>query len=118
MNRNGIGSYVESGMAHRDAIPNLGRRARLVSSNAATESALQFFSDRPSPQSSQRFGASNPDQVKVEVTLEASPQVTFTLASHGNVKAVFRTTCSSGGVIHGSTRDVDYLLFLKYTVVN
>jgi hypothetical protein len=123
MNKNGVASFVESGMAYRTAaIPNTGRGARLVSNSGGSgiENAPQVFSDRDVPNQTprQHFDVRQADHVTIQITLEQSPQVTVTLATHNNAKATFRATCSAGGVMHGSTSDVDYLLFVKHGVVN
>jgi hypothetical protein len=124
MNKNGVASFAESQVARREgAVPNTGRPPRLVTraGSPAVEPTPQVFSDRLNgflKTPVQRFDASQADDLVVEVTLEASPQVTVTLASWGNAKASFRATCSPGGVMHGSTADVDYLLFLRASIVN
>lgn len=122
MNKNSVASYAQSGMAYRSGIPGTGRPARLISNAGAPGSTTtpQVFSDRPNAifkSPVQHFDAQRADQIAVELTLEQSPQVTITLASWGNVKAVFRVTCSASGVMHGSTADVDYLLILNRVVV-
>jgi hypothetical protein len=112
MNKNAAASYVKSEMRYGRGNPDLGHPPRVTTIGTAP----QVFSDRnnkffASP--IQYFDAMSPDNVTVEITLEESPQVTLTLASWGNAKATFRATCSGGGVMHGSTPDVDYLLFVK-----
>lgn len=120
MNRNGVASYVESAVIHTTAAATgHARRTRLVTTNGTGspgEAVPQVFSDRTSQfvvGFVQHFLAQRADQVSVEITLEASPQVVFTLATWGNATASFRVSCTAGGVMHGSTADVDYLLFLK-----
>jgi len=77
--------------------------------------APQFFSDRTS--GPQMFDQRRPDQIRLSITQEASPLVTVTLRSWGNQRSEFRATCSAGGVLHGSTPDVDYLLKMSTVVI-
>jgi hypothetical protein len=113
LNKKGVASYATKGATHVAA----GRTpAGGIRSEAWTiSSAPQTFSDRGMP--AQPFISSNADKVGVSVGVAASPQVTVTLESWGNAKAVFTASCSAGGVMHGSTPDVDYLLFLNASIV-
>jgi hypothetical protein len=121
LNKNGVGSWsqFEANYRPESRIPNGPRRpAQWYTYSAPTDAAPgtspQLFSDRvarPAP-SAQPFDASRPDLISVVVTVEASPQVTVTLRTWNNATATFRATCSAGGVLHGSTPDVDYLLFM------
>jgi hypothetical protein len=127
LNKNGVASSSSSGVSYREGIkirPLGFSPAQWSTDNffAPKDVAKQLFSDRASGGSDiakiQPFDITQADLINVVITVQASPQVTVTLRTWGNTKAVFRGTCSTGGIIHGSTPDVDYLLFLtKYPVV-
>jgi hypothetical protein len=117
MNKNGLASWSQFTASYRDGkkIPNLPTRPAQWFINYTPDVAEQLFSDRlsgPATSKQQPFAINQPDLINVVITVEKSPQVTVTLRSWGNAKAVFRGACSAGGVIHGSTPDVDYLLQL------
>jgi hypothetical protein len=119
LNKNGISSYAQATMAFRRGIPNTGRPDKLVSNagGSGIDTAPQVFSDRTSAffaHFTQRFDGNKPDQITMEITHESSPLVTVTLASWSSAKASFRASCSPGGVMHGSTPDVDYLIKLTW----
>lgn len=105
LNRNALVSYAVFNMSYINAFP-LGRRFNSLSQ------ADVVFSDRQ--KGSQGFDVARPDKLTISVTVAASPQVTLTLNSWNNVKATFTATCTFNGIMHGSTGDVDYLLFFQY----
>lgn len=124
LNKNGVASSSIFGVSYRDQgrSPAGGVRPAQWFTDNTTEPrdvAKQLFSDRASAvgaDKQQPFDIQQVDLISVIITVEASPQVTVTLRSWGNAKASFRATCSVGGVMHGSTPDVDYLLFLGQVV--
>jgi hypothetical protein len=105
MNKNGVSSYVTSD--------------RLMSRAGGTglASVKQQFSDRLGPSKVQPFAVQQPDQVTVSISVAAAPQVVITLLSWGDAKATFTVSCAPSGVMHGSTSDNDYLLFLRHHVI-
>lgn len=122
LNKNGVASSSSFEVSYKEGIkirPTGFGPAQWSTDNffAPKDAAKQLFSDRSSGAKSQPFDITQADLINVVITVEASPQVTVTLRTWGNTKAVFRGTCSSGGVIHGSTPDVDYLLFLTKSPV-
>ncbi len=126
LNKNGVASSSSFEVSYKEGIKirPIGFRPAQWSTNNYFEpkdAAKQLFSDRTSggfdKAKSQPFDITQADLINVVITVEASPQVTVTLRTWGNTKVVFRGTCSSGGVIHGSTPDVDYLLFLTKSPV-
>jgi len=122
MNKNGVASFSSFAVAYQAGGRAPGGGARPPNWHTANPVAppdvsKQLFSDRlVDPAGQQPFDVSKADQINVVATVEASPQVTVTLRSWGNGKATFRATCSDGGVMHGSTQDVDYLLTLTQTL--
>lgn len=114
LNKNGVSSYVTSPMA---IVPGstVHGAPLLVTRAGDTELriAKQEFSDRSGPSHVQPFAIQTPDNVTVTISLDASPEVNITLLTWGNAKATFRVTCSTSGVMHGSTGDNEYLLFLR-----
>jgi hypothetical protein len=122
LNKNGVASSSSFGVSYKAGIKirSIGFRPAQWSTDnffAPKDVAKQLFSDRTSGgfdiTKMQPFDITKADLINVVITVEASPQVTLTLRTWSNSKAVFRGTCSNGGVIHGSTPDVDYLLFLN-----
>jgi len=128
LNKNGIASSSQLDVAYRAAgkSPTGGVRppqwyTDSTSGVGPRDTGKQLFSDRvsgPVGNNQQPFAVAKADLINVVLSVETSPQVTITLRSWGNSKATFRVTCSAGGVMHGSTADVDYLLFLAQSVVN
>jgi hypothetical protein len=128
MNKHGVASfsnfavdYQAGGRAPNGGVRPPQWRTRSSVGGAPADTSKQLFSDRisgPAGPSQQPFDVSKADEINVVISVEASPQVTVTLRTWGNSKAVFRVTCSVGGVMHGSTTDVDYLLLLGQSIVN
>lgn len=126
LNKNGAASWSSFSVSYKTGgkSPTGGLRpAQWFTDNASDpkkDEAKQLFSDRATGVGTakmQPFDIAQTDLINVLITVEASPQVTVTLRSWGNKKATFRGTCSAGGVIHGSTPDVDYLLVLTQNIV-
>lgn len=118
LNKKAVASFSQSHMQYYGARPSAtgGRQpARWVATDYDANDRHQLFSDRQkgAQLDAQPFDKDQADLIGLVVTIEESPQVTVTLRSWGNVKATFRATCSAGGVMHGSTPDVDYLLVLE-----
>lgn len=122
LNKNGVGSWSQFKVSYRESVrhvPGYVRPAQWYTNldNAAKpDETRQLFSDRYSGfirENQQPFDMVRPDLINVIISVEISPQITVTLRSWGNKKATFRATCSASGIMHGSTPDVDYLLFLK-----
>ncbi len=124
LNKNGVASWSNFEVSYKAGgkSPTGGvRPASWSTYNPPKDEAKQLFSDRYSgvgTAKTQPFDIAQADLINVIITVEASPQVTVTLRTWGNTKATFRGTCSAGGVLHGSTPDVDYLLFLSKNPVN
>ena len=124
LNKKGVASSSKFGVSYRKSgkSPTGGvRPAQWFTDNTfePKDVAKQLFSDRASAigtDQQQPFDIRQADLINVIITVEASPQVTVTLRTWNNTKANFRATCSGGGVMHGSTPDVDYLLFLTQVV--
>ncbi|HEX5004693.1 MAG TPA: hypothetical protein VFV65_05215 [Gemmatimonadales bacterium] len=117
LNKNGVASYSELSVAYREAgpAPSGGVRPPSWASNRDNP-APQLFSDRTSAPASgvmrQPFDITQSDTLGLTISVESSPNVSIVLRSWGDVRATFRGTCSAGGVIHGSTPDVDYLIYI------
>lgn len=117
LNRKGVSSSSTFGVTYRPflKIPN-GPTLTANWTNDGQTGAKQLFSDRGRPLGGhiyQPYDIHRADLISVKITSEASPLVTVTLRSWGNAKSTFRATCAANGVMHGSTHDVDYLLFLS-----
>lgn len=121
LNRKGVSSSSTFGVTYRPPIRM--PQGPVLQANWTSEGqtgAKQLFSDRGRPLGGhvyQPYDIQRPDLITVKITAEASPQVTITLRSWGNVKSTFRATCAGNGVMHGSTDDVDYLLFLTQSAL-
>jgi hypothetical protein len=126
LNKNGVASSSAFGVSYKEGrkSPSGGKPYAYWTtdnSDAPKDAAKQLFSDRlggTGTAKNQPFDIAQADLINVIITIEASPLVTVTLRTWGNTKATFRGTCSAGGVIHGSTPDVDYLLFLNQFQIN
>jgi hypothetical protein len=119
LNKNEVASWSGSTVSYLrpTRVGQRVRPAQWVTYNVK-DGAPQLFSDRSSgvgTVKNQPFDIAQADSINVSFTIEASPLVTVTFRSRGNTKATFSGTCSVGGVIHGSTSDTDYLLFLTQT---
>jgi hypothetical protein len=75
----------------------------------------QFFNDRKAPASGQPFDMNQTDKVSISMTVADSPSVSFTLVTDHSQVVSFTGTCSSTGIMHGSTPDVDYLILVTYS---
>jgi hypothetical protein len=72
-----------------------------------------LFSDRPIDGSQQPFALGKADSISLYITQAISPQVKITLLTHSNAVVTFSASCSSDGVLHGSTVDTDFLIALQ-----
>lgn len=117
LNKNGVASFSIGSLVYR---PPLTRPrpipARWTSQVGAP--VKQFFSDRAATTPSEvGFDPARSDQLSVSISVAASPAVEIRLRSWGNAAVRFTGTCSAGGVIHGSTPDVDYLITVHQNTV-
>ena len=122
LNNKGVGSSA-SGQVNLAAGIKLAsgvvRPATWATGSTKANFGVQLFSDRIANQATaqaQPYNQAQSEPVRIAITVEESPEVTVMFVSY-SVKAVFKATCSSNGVLHGSTTDTDYLLTLHGIIV-
>jgi hypothetical protein len=117
LNKNGIASFSRGNVIYREQL----RTPRMVLpprwSSQADAPHKQYFADRLAAPPSIGFDPARPDLISIWISVSAKPQVEITLRSWGNGVVRFTGACSAGGVLHGSTPDVDYLISVLQNIV-
>lgn len=111
LNKNGVASYATGRLTLARGGPR--PLPRWVASGAP-----QLFSDRRTgANGAQPFSIGKADKIGLGIGISAAPAVQITLESWSGAKSNFVADCSAGGVMHGSTPDVDYLIVVFQSIV-